>query len=168
MTSVRGWCTTHISSRQERPESVCMCSLCICRALMEGVSARQQHTVTKHQKNPCSGCAMPWSSAVSAHCGWGSSEALLGRAASSGLSVLALGKMLPISHVSSGIISPSQGNCFVPPEKAASSPHRSEISWIPALLECLLSWLSAQWPYSWFLAGHAPLFPALVVQSISR
>lgn len=102
------------------------------------------------------------------HCGWGSSEALLGRAASPGLSVLALGEMLPISHVSS----PSQGsacsNCFVPPEKAAPSPHRSEIPWIPALLECLLSWLSAQWPYSWFLAGHAPLFPALVVQSISR
>lgn len=34
------WCTTYISSRQERPESECVCSLCMCRALMEGASSQ--------------------------------------------------------------------------------------------------------------------------------
>lgn len=111
---------------------VCMCGLCIRWALMGGVSSQTSaHCSRKCQKAPHSGCAMP-SSAVSAHCGWGSSEAFLGRGASSGLSGLALGEMLPISHVSSGITSPSQGSpqllvaiVLYHLKRAAPSPHRS-------------------------------------------
>lgn len=119
-------------SRQERPVSVCKCSLCIRWALMESVSSQTSAQSYKAPEAPRSACATPWGSAVSAHCGWGSSEAFLGRAASSGLSVLALGEMLPIFHVSSGITSPSQGSpqllvaiVLYHPRKAASSPHRS-------------------------------------------
>lgn len=85
------------------------------------------------------------------------------------------GEMLPISHVSSGITSPSQGSpqllvaIVMHHTKRQLPPHTEvTISWIPVLLECPLSWLSMQWPYSWFLAGHALVFPALVVHSISR
>lgn len=118
---------------------------------------------------------MPRGSAVSARCGWCSSEAFLGTAASSGLSVLALEEMLPISHVSSGITSPNQG----PPRllvaivlyhpKRQHLPHReAAVPRTPALLELLLSQLSAQWPCSWVLASQTPLFLVLVTQNISR
>lgn len=117
------------SSRQQRPECVHVV-VCAYAELCWRVSpVRHQHT--KPQKGPGFACAMPWGSAVSAHCGWGSSEAFLGRAASSGLCSGFGGDaayfpcVLWDNLTQTRLPSAAHGNCFAPHKKAASSLCRS-------------------------------------------
>lgn len=72
VTSLRGWCTTHISCRQESPECVCLCSLCMCRALMESVSSQaaallQSTTRTLTLAVPCPGAQLSQPTVAGAH-----------------------------------------------------------------------------------------------------